>query len=266
MPSLEEHCKRTLKRYGVEGRDIHAWLDEPSREYATAHRQFRHDTETIRLVGETFGKIYGKSLAENIALDHVMLDHEEEIKKRATIVVKFPEEKEIPSIPCGYCNTLLKPSDQFCPNCGASRAKIIAEFDKAYEMEKLKIQEKKKKLKEELKKELELRGWTPEKRMDYWKRLRADPRSRSLFPPLARDYAILEKLVQEDLQRDPELEKRYETKVKIENKRKEQKTGLAIFVFLFLILFPAILVGVALHPILGIFWFVFGSVALLSFR
>jgi len=49
------------------------------------------------------------------------------------IVVKFPEKKENPSIPCGYCNTLLKPSDQICPNCGASRTKIIEEFDRAYE-------------------------------------------------------------------------------------------------------------------------------------
>ena len=65
MPSLEEHCKRTLKRYGVEGGNIHKWLDEPSRKYAGAHRQFRHDTETIRLVGEIFEKKYGKSLAES---------------------------------------------------------------------------------------------------------------------------------------------------------------------------------------------------------
>ncbi|MFB0545113.1 MAG: helix-turn-helix domain-containing protein [Asgard group archaeon] len=55
MPNLEEHSKRTPKRYGVEGRDIHEWLDEPSRKYGGAHRQFRHDTKTIRLVGEIFG-------------------------------------------------------------------------------------------------------------------------------------------------------------------------------------------------------------------
>ena len=156
MPNLEEHCRRTLKRYGLEGRDVHAWLDEPSREYATAHRQFRHDTETIRLAGEIFGKVYGKSLAENIALDHIMVDHEEEIKRRnTTIAVSLPEKKEIPAIPCSYCNTLLKPSDQLCPKCGASRTKIIEQFDRAYELEKLKLQKKKKELKEELEIELE---------------------------------------------------------------------------------------------------------------
>jgi len=71
MPSLEEHCQRTLKKYGVEGREIHEWLDDPARIFGVGHRQFRHDAETIRLVGEIFGEKYGKSLVENIALDHI---------------------------------------------------------------------------------------------------------------------------------------------------------------------------------------------------
>ena len=83
MPNLEEHCKRTLKRYGVEGRDIHKWLDKPSRKYTGSHREFRHDSDAIRLVGNLFGEKYGRTLAENIALDHIMLDHEEDIQKRA---------------------------------------------------------------------------------------------------------------------------------------------------------------------------------------
>ena len=82
MPNLEEHCKRTLKRYGVEGRDIHEWLDKPSRKHAGVHRQFRHDTKTIKLVGNVFGEKYGREMAENIALDHIMLDHKEEIERR----------------------------------------------------------------------------------------------------------------------------------------------------------------------------------------
>jgi len=83
MPSLEEHCKHSLKRYGVEGRDIHIWLDEPSQHYAGLHREFRHDEKTIILAGETFGKIYGEDEAQAIALDHIMADHEESIKKRS---------------------------------------------------------------------------------------------------------------------------------------------------------------------------------------
>lgn len=82
MPNLEEHCKHSQKRYGIEGRDIHQWLDKPSRKYTRGHRQFRHDTETIKLVGEIFGQKYGREMAENITLDHITLDHKEEIKQR----------------------------------------------------------------------------------------------------------------------------------------------------------------------------------------
>lgn len=82
MPDLEEHCRRTRLRYHKEGRDIHKWLDEPSQHYASRHRQFRHDTETVKAVGQLFGSKYGRAVAENIALDHIMADHQEEIKKR----------------------------------------------------------------------------------------------------------------------------------------------------------------------------------------
>jgi hypothetical protein len=82
LPNIDEHCKRTRLKYHTEGRDIHAWLDEPSQHYAGQHREFRHDTETVIAVGQLFGKKYGKSVAENIALDHLMADHEDEIKKR----------------------------------------------------------------------------------------------------------------------------------------------------------------------------------------
>jgi len=250
MPNLEEHCKRTLKRYGVEGRDIHEWLDEPSRKYAGAHRQFRHDTETIRLVGEIFGKKYGKSLAENIALDHIMLDHEEEIKKRRTIVVKFPEKKEIPSIPCSYCGTLLKPSNQFCPNCGASRKAIIEEFDRAYEMEKIKLKEKKKRLREELKRELHFREKTPEERIRWLWITPRDP--------------ILQKLVQEDFEKYPKLKEKFETELEKRRKWKATKPYIKLLAFLLGVLIPAIYLGMAVLPPLGIIWFVIGSVFVLT--
>ena len=92
MPNLEEHCKHSLKRYGVEGRDIHIWLDEPSRHYAGIHREFRHDEKTIILVGKTFGKIYGEDKAQAIALDHIMADHEESLKKRSEKNGSIPSE------------------------------------------------------------------------------------------------------------------------------------------------------------------------------
>ena len=81
MPNLKEHCKHCLERYGIEGIDIHKWLDEPSKKFTIGHREFRHDTETIKLVGKIFRKKYGRKISENIALDHIMLDHKEEINK-----------------------------------------------------------------------------------------------------------------------------------------------------------------------------------------
>jgi hypothetical protein len=45
MPNLEEHCKRILKRYGVEGKEIPSWIDEPSTILATEHRIVMHDLE-----------------------------------------------------------------------------------------------------------------------------------------------------------------------------------------------------------------------------
>jgi len=96
LPGHEEHCQHTLKRYGVRGDDVHSFLDEPCRIAGKGHRQFRHDSETVKLVGQIFGKKYGRELAENIALDHIMLDHKEEIRKRRD-------------------NAALSR----CPNCGA---------------------------------------------------------------------------------------------------------------------------------------------------
>lgn len=215
MPNLEEHCLKTMKRYGVEGRDIHSWMDEPSREYAGSHRQFRHDSETIRLVGDLFGKTYGKSLAENIALDHIMADHEADIKRRnTTIIVNLPEQGEIPSIPCSYCGTLLKPSDQLCPKCGAARIKIIEQIDRAAEMEKLKLQEERKELRKELKYELKFKEMTPYNRMrllEKYKRIaQRIGKDGSSFP----EYRTLERLVSQDMEQHPAIKQKFDADVK----------------------------------------------------
>lgn len=92
MPSHEEHCQHTLKRYGVRGDDIHKYLDEPCKVAGQGHREFRHDSNTVKLVGQIFEKKYGRELAENIALDHIMLDHKEKIKNRTdkTILLNCP--------------------------------------------------------------------------------------------------------------------------------------------------------------------------------
>lgn len=95
LPNHEEHCQHSMMRYGVRGDDIHTYLDEPCRVAGQTHRQFRHDTKTVKLVGELFGPEYGRELAENIALDHITADHEEEIRNDRDSII------------------LLK-----CPNCG----------------------------------------------------------------------------------------------------------------------------------------------------
>jgi hypothetical protein len=81
MPNLEEHCKHSKDRYGVEGRDIHSWMDEPSIKFTGSHRQYRHDKEGLESVKDTFGEKYGRSVAGNIAMDHIDLDKKESNKK-----------------------------------------------------------------------------------------------------------------------------------------------------------------------------------------
>lgn len=91
----------------MEGRDIHEWLDKPSGSYGGSHRQFRHDSETVKLVGEIFGEKYGKELAENIALGHIMADHQEEIKKRHIVLLECPK-----------CGAPLEKGNDVCRYCG----------------------------------------------------------------------------------------------------------------------------------------------------
>lgn len=87
MPNRKDHMKRSLARYGHSAEEIHSFLDEPVRTYGRGHREFRHDTDTMKLVGNLFGSKYTREIAENIALDHIMADHEEEIAHR------IPKEK-----------------------------------------------------------------------------------------------------------------------------------------------------------------------------
>ena len=100
-----------MKRYGIRGDDIHTYLDEPCTVAGQNHRQFRHDTKTVKLVGELFGPKYGRELAENIALDHITADHEEEIRdhKDSVVLLKCPNcggplgEIKNGMSKCGYC-------------------------------------------------------------------------------------------------------------------------------------------------------------------
>ena len=93
MPSHEEHCRYTFRRYGVRGEDIHTFIDEPAVLFAGKHRDFRHDNETVKLVGQMFKAKYGEELAMNIALDHIIADHREAVQKhlkRTSNITQLP--------------------------------------------------------------------------------------------------------------------------------------------------------------------------------
>jgi hypothetical protein len=76
--NLEEHCQHSLKRYGIRGDEIHAWIDEPSRLAGGSHRQFRHDLASLPLAIKMFEAKYGADMVENVFLDHLKADSEEE--------------------------------------------------------------------------------------------------------------------------------------------------------------------------------------------
>jgi integrase len=70
MPSHEEHCQDSLKRYGKRFDELHRWLDEPSTMLANGHRIYRHDpVSTPKLARKLFGEF-----ADQAALDHIRLD------------------------------------------------------------------------------------------------------------------------------------------------------------------------------------------------
>ena len=80
MPEHEEHCLHSLKRYGVRGDEIHAWIDEPSQIAGGSHRSFRHDLASLPTAIQLFSEKYGADMVENIFLDHLKADSEENRK------------------------------------------------------------------------------------------------------------------------------------------------------------------------------------------
>jgi len=77
MPSHEEHCQHSFKRYGVRGDEIHSWMDEPSSVAGGSHRTYRHDLASLPTAIQQFDKLYGVEMVENIFLDHLKADSEE---------------------------------------------------------------------------------------------------------------------------------------------------------------------------------------------
>ncbi|MBU0847291.1 hypothetical protein KKH23_08935 [Patescibacteria group bacterium] len=84
MPNHNEHCKHTRELYGVDGAEIHTWMDEPSQLYGASHRWIRHD---LSLIPKKFIDRYGKELAKQIMLDHILLDRKDKTKPVLTGVL-----------------------------------------------------------------------------------------------------------------------------------------------------------------------------------
>ncbi|MCJ7632348.1 hypothetical protein MUP77_08140 [Candidatus Bathyarchaeota archaeon] len=77
MPSHEEHCKDSLKKYRKPFSELHHWMDEPSTLLGKGHRIHRHDPlKTPPVAKELFGHF-----ADEACLDHIRLD---ELESRRT--------------------------------------------------------------------------------------------------------------------------------------------------------------------------------------
>ena len=76
MPVLKKHCQRSLERYGTDGREIHSWMDEPVSVIGPTHRIYRHDRKDFKMLPLPIKQKYGKELALQIFLDHIIYDEE----------------------------------------------------------------------------------------------------------------------------------------------------------------------------------------------
>jgi len=72
MPSHEEHCQQSLKKYGKTFSELHTWMDEPCKVLAGSHRIYRHDPVNSPKEAK---KLFGE-LADHACLDHIILDME----------------------------------------------------------------------------------------------------------------------------------------------------------------------------------------------
>lgn len=100
MPSHEEHCQDSLRRYGKRFDELHSWMDEPSTILGPSHRKYRHDpNKTPQIARVLFG-----SLADQACLDHIRLDELESRRKG----VKRTREPQIPArFAFGFLSLLL---------------------------------------------------------------------------------------------------------------------------------------------------------------
>jgi len=89
MPSHEEHCQDSLKRYGKRFDELHSWMDEPSTMLARDHRIHRHDPVSTPPIAK---RLFGE-LADQACIDHIRLDRLEE-KRLKKEEAKKPKQRK----------------------------------------------------------------------------------------------------------------------------------------------------------------------------
>ena len=73
MPTQEEHCRDSLRKYGKRFDELHKWMDEPRELLGKKHRMYRHDPRTTPQEAK---KLFGE-YADHACIDHIMLDYPE---------------------------------------------------------------------------------------------------------------------------------------------------------------------------------------------
>lgn len=94
MPNIEEHCKHTKDLYGIEGREIHTWMDEPCKIFAGSHRRVRHDVSGIKDGSRIFVEKFSSEDIERVMIDHILLDAKD-IKKEEVVTDRIIENNRL---------------------------------------------------------------------------------------------------------------------------------------------------------------------------
>lgn len=98
MPSHEEHCQNSLKKYGGRFDELHRWMDEPCIVMGREHRMYRHDPY---ITPKEAKKIFGE-YADQACLDHIILDW-----RKSPDRFKQYERRGMPAGICPRCGLTL---------------------------------------------------------------------------------------------------------------------------------------------------------------
>ena len=82
MPSHEEHCQESLRKYGKTFSELHRWMDAPSTIMGSKHRIYRHDPyKTPKEASQLFGEY-----ADQACLDHIIADKKDSRSKGLKVI------------------------------------------------------------------------------------------------------------------------------------------------------------------------------------